>query len=469
MTIAIGKKDIIWSYASQFLQFGAGLLLLPVILKQLSSPELAIWYIFLAMSTFANLLDFGFQPTIMRNVSYVFSGASKLLAKGIEEQELKGEVNYNLLYSLISTCKKIYKIVSSLILFLFGSAGTFYLFTVTKGQLDTKYVLVSWFLYIFSVSLNFYFYYYTPLLLGRGKIKESHMTIVFSKLIFIVLSYVFVLSGYGLIGISIANILGSIVNRFSSYYYFYDKEIKKHLKDASRQVVVPLFRILWYNSYRSGLVNIGAFFILKLNTFLVTYFLGLTVASQYGLTLQLAEMLMRVSVILFMTFLPLINRMRIEKNNKNILKIISKSYFISWGLYLFGFIFVLFLGNNLLDYIGSSTGLLSIQFLILLFLIIFLEMNHTIAATILTTKNEVPFVKASLISGLIIGISALVLLNYTDLGVYTVLISQGIVQLLYNNWKWPYEVCKEFKTNMPSLLKQGFIYSFRDLKEILYG
>ena len=75
MGIQITRRDIIWSYASYILQTGAGLLILPIILNKLPSNELAVWYIFLSITALVNLLDFGLQPTIMRNVSYIYSGA----------------------------------------------------------------------------------------------------------------------------------------------------------------------------------------------------------------------------------------------------------------------------------------------------------------------------------------------------------------------------------------------------------
>lgn len=469
MNITIGKKDIIWSYASQFLQFGAGLLLLPIILRMLSSSELAIWYIFLAGTTLANLLDFGFQPTIMRNVSYVFSGANQLTAKGIIKQELSETVNYNLLYSLIVTCKRIYRIISLLILLFFGTFGSYYIYIVSKGQLDLNYVLTSWGLYTISVALNFYFYYFTPLLLGRGKIKESHVTIVLSKLFFIALSFVLIINGLGLIGIAIGNICGSLVNRITSYLYFFDKDIKEQLLKAKNRIIIPLSKIIWYNSYRMGLVSLGAFMILKLNTFFVTYFLGLDIAASYGITLQLAEMLMRVSMILFTTFIPYINSQRLKNNSLEIVRTISKSYVISWGIYIIGFVFVIFLGPIFLQIISSSTELLDFMPMLFLFIIIFLEMNHSMAAGIIATKNEIPFARAAIYSGIAIALFSFLFLQYAKIGIYAIIISQGCVQLAYNNWKWPLLAFRELDLSIIKIFKNGFCELFKDFKGVIYA
>jgi hypothetical protein len=76
-------------------------------------------------------------------------------------------------------------------------------------------------------------------------------------------------------------------------------------------------------------------------------------------------------------------------------------------------------------------------------LIYLLESNHANAGQILLTKNEVPFVKASLFSGACTIILLFIFLQYTSLGVWGLLMAQGIVQGCYQNWKWPMQVAKE--------------------------
>ncbi len=52
-------------------------------LRMLSSDELGIWYVFLAIGAMTQMLDMGFSPTITRNVSYAYAGAEKLEKEGI--------------------------------------------------------------------------------------------------------------------------------------------------------------------------------------------------------------------------------------------------------------------------------------------------------------------------------------------------------------------------------------------------
>ena len=64
---------------------------------------------------------------------------------------------------------------------------------------------------------------------------------------------------------------------------------------------------------------------------------------------------------------------------------------------------------------------------------------------LLLTKNEVPFFKASIISGIGVVIILFIFLNYTELGLLSLILAPGIAQAVYQNWKWPMEVNKDLK------------------------
>jgi O-antigen/teichoic acid export membrane protein len=45
-TFTIGRSDLLWNYAATFLQIGAGVVLLPFILRVFPQETMAIWTIF---------------------------------------------------------------------------------------------------------------------------------------------------------------------------------------------------------------------------------------------------------------------------------------------------------------------------------------------------------------------------------------------------------------------------------------
>jgi O-antigen/teichoic acid export membrane protein len=171
--IKITKKDLSWSYLAEILQFGSNLFILPLILRSLESKELAIWFIYLAISRLASLFDFGFQGNIMRNITYIFSGAKELKKTGIVEVVSDNKIDYNLLKSIIRAVKLVYFIIAGLTFLFLVFGGSFYINDITNDIMLDKKIIYSWLIMVLSTTLNIYFLYYTSFLVGRGLVKEN--------------------------------------------------------------------------------------------------------------------------------------------------------------------------------------------------------------------------------------------------------------------------------------------------------
>lgn len=454
--INITKKDLIWGYFSKIFQMGSGLFLLPLILKKLTSEEVGVWYIFLTITSLVNLLDFGLTPTITRNISYIFSGANNLSETGILELKINKKINFNLLKNFIEVIKKQYRFISIIMLFLLLSVGNIYIYNISSNLINFKQIMIAWQLYIVSAVFNFYFYYYTPLLVGRGLISKSNKTIIYTKVTFLLLSYIFLYLGFGLIGLAISNFLASFINRITSYYYFYDKVLETKLNKSikyGKNETKKLLKILRHNSNLSGISAIGAFIILRGNLLLGSNFLNMSEIGRYGLTIQIYSLIVSVSMILYGTFLPKLNSDRILKSKEEFKKNVSNIYIITIILGVICLSGFLILGRPLLNIIGSNVQLYSNKILIFLSLIYILEINHSISAGIIMTKNEIPTAKSSIITGIIIVTMSYTFLKFTKLEVYSLFLSQFIGQAIYNNWKWPMELRKDLDIKRFGLLK----------------
>ncbi|RZK20875.1 MAG: polysaccharide biosynthesis protein, partial [Flavobacterium sp.] len=124
----IGKNDVIWSYIAGFLKIASSALLIPLILKTMPSETVGIWSVFMTITSFASLLDFGFNPSFARNISYIFSGVKTLKVRGFESDLVyKESVDFGLLKGVISAMRWVY-LRSAIILFLILSTiGTYYI------------------------------------------------------------------------------------------------------------------------------------------------------------------------------------------------------------------------------------------------------------------------------------------------------------------------------------------------------
>ncbi len=445
------------SYLSQFLKIASGVLVIPMILVWVPSNELGIWYVFTTISAFILLFDFGFSPTIMRNVAYVFSGVKELRSKGFIPTT-GSDVDYALLKSMLRGIKRIYLIISVIAFFILIIAGTLYVYSVVKDLDNYQKYINLWLAYSFLIVLNLYFLYYNPLLLGRGFIGKSYIITIVTNLIYIIIVGTGVYLGYGLIAMILGNSITIILTIVLSYNFFYDKELITKLANISPMFSgnKEIFKILWPNAYKIGLVAIGAFCISKSSLFFVTSFTDLHTLASYGLSLSALTFLASFSQIFFNAFMPEFNQLRVTQETSVLINKFGMAHAITLISFITGTIIMILFGNRVLAFINVSTYLLETKYLLPISIIYLLEVNYTNFSAIIVTKNEIPYVKQSLLSGLFIIVFSFVLFKYSDLGLWSIIISQGLVQLSYNYWKWPYVVCKEFGISYADFIFQGF-------------
>ncbi|GHT33591.1 hypothetical protein AGMMS49574_19590 [Bacteroidia bacterium] len=458
MEIKINKKDIVWSYFAQFFSIASGIIVLPFILRMLSPEEIGMNYLMLTIGSMVSLFDFGFAPQFGRNITYVFSGVRELKKEGIEIIPGQIEIDYRLLATMICTAKFVYRRLGFIILTLMLSFGSLYIYKVTNGFANVNNAFFIWIVYSVSTFFNIYYSYYTSLLTGKGLIMESKKAMVNSKITYIILVFIFLLAGIGLLGVVLANLISPFVNRFISYRYFFTPELKNKISTyiITQKEKIDLFKIIWYNAKKLGLVFVGSYAINKTSLFLAGLYLSLSEIASYGLMIQLVGLIMMISSTLFGVYQPKFSNLRIENNMSKLIKSFAFTMNIYYLLFICGILCLIGIVPWGLSLINSNATLPAISILFIYSFVVLLEGNHSNFATFIITKNTIPFVKPSLIAGGAIVSGSFISLKYTSLGILGLVLVQGLCQLVYANWKWPRVVCGEFHVSFFSFVLLGF-------------
>lgn len=469
MAISISKKDIIWSYIAQFFSLASGLIVLPLVLRMLSTEEVAMNYLMLTIGSLVALFDFGFAPQFGRNITYVFSGVSTLQKESIE-CTTNETVNYKLLATMISTARFVYRRLALLVLLLMLTLGTLYIHKVTDGFTMVEHSFIIWVLFSISVFLNIYYSYYNSLLVGKGLITESKKAMILSKVSYILIAAVTLYLGVGLVGLVLANLISPFVSRFISHIYFFTPEIKQKIKQeyVTKQDKKDLFVTIWYNSKKLGLVFIGGYAISKSSIFIAGLFLSLEEIASYGLMIQLVWVIMAVSTTFFNSINPMLSSLRVNDNKDKLLRIFGLSMTVYYIIFIISSVLLIFIAPYILVHIGSNVKLPSTTILIIYCVVIFLEGNHSSFATMIVMRNSVPFVESSLIAGFFIVLGDFLVLSYTSWSILGLVLVQGITQIVYANWKWPYVICNEFNISFLSFLRVGTSETLKKIKSTIY-
>lgn len=451
------KRDIVWGYLSQFLQYGAALLVLPLLLRRLSSAELGVWYVFMTISTLVNMLDMGFTPTLARNVSYVMGGARNLQASGYQVTDTPGQVDYGLLRAIIDSSRRIFLLMAMLALLLLASGGSWYILRINHGQINEHRLLSAWGVFVAATVINLYYKYFTPLLQGRELFIRQYKASTISNLAFVVVTLVLLYLDWGLLGVALGFLVSALLGRWLSWWFFYDEEICARLTAAQPAALTTgaIFLLHWHNAWRMGVGVIGAFLILRANTLLASAYLGLDATASYAFTLQVFTVLQSLANVVFTIQQPQLAKFRIQNDKKQMVATIEIGLASALGLYVIGAGVLIMFGAPLVHLIGGHTTLLARPLLAWLAVTIFLELNHSLAATVIVTGNRVPFVKAAIGSGLTIFFLSWSGLTYGHQRIAWLIATQFVVQLTYNNWKWPLQMAQELHLSYGLCVFQG--------------
>ena len=443
--ISIGHKDVIWNFIATFLQLGTGVILMPFILHYFPSETFAIWTIFSTIIALTTLLDLGFNQSFARNISYVISGAQRLKKSGFQTvKEDIQSVDYDLFKGIIDTMKWFYSRLAIILFALLVTVGSYYIFKVALNYKGDKLeIYISWIILCIINSYSLYTFYYDSLMQGKGLVKRVKQIQIAGQSIYLLVAVALILLKFNLIAVVSAQVLSILVRRTLSYFTVYTKEFKNQLSIASKYTKDEIMKSIYPNALKLGFVNIGNAIVTRSAVIIGALYLNLNDMASYGITIQIVWVLASVGTVYFSTYIPKVIQYRAQSNDTEITRIYLYSCLFLFLTFIIGGSGLLLFGDNILTLIGSKTHLLPKINTLIILIILFFDYNRGMAEWVLSTKNEIPFFKASLFAGGTMLILLFIFLRYTNLGIWSLILAPGIAQNFYQNWKWPLVVFKE--------------------------
>ena len=453
------KSDFFWALAANVINAVLWAAIIPVSTRYLGVVDTALWLNFVVLAGVGQLLELGFNPTLARNYSYVFAGAQSLQAVGLGPEH--GVVNQKLLAELIYASKKVYFFIGLLSVLVLWGGGTFYIALVVPAGIPLDHILIDWLIYSLSNIISLWFGYTNSIILGKGDVRSFNKILVLTRSVQLILSIGGLIAGGGLFGLSLAALISAFIGRLIAYAHAKKEIAKAHHLAPSVSATNSLVKILWHNSGRYGLVMIGAFLITRANLLIAGATIGVVPAAGYNFSVQLLAFLQSFAGIPFGINLPKLNSLWAKKQYEQAKNIFADSLVVGIIIFSIGAVVFVVIGPLIIEKINGNLVLPETWFLVIMSVTFLLEFNHGTCANLLTIANKVPFVKASLFTGVVIVLSSwLVAPHFGILGLISIV---AIIQLLYNNWKWPLSTSRLLGTTYFRLIANSFV---RILKKI---
>lgn len=451
----IGRRDIAWSYLATIFLIGAGVLLFPFILNKMSAETVGIWNIFQTITLLVMILDFGFRPSFARNVSYILSGAKHLYKEGVETIDTtnqNAEIDYSLLKGALTAMRRFYRWMALGAFAILSTVGSIYFASIlSKYSGNHQDAIIAWILLITINCYNLYTLYYDALLLGKGYVKRSQQITILGQIIYLIVAIALIYCGLGLTAIVAAQLLSTLVRRILMYRVFFTSEMRQALNESAEQDPKQILSAITPNAVKVGLTQLGGFCVNKSAILIGSAFMSLEQVACYGITLQVMDILSRCATVYYQSISPKLAQYRTESN----WLLLRRSYQINeialLGTYLLCGLAWILLGDWALKIIHSQTAFVPTTMLLVMLLISFLEQNHATAAGFIMADNRIPFFIPSLISGaatialMLIAFHLPSTIFHVPSPIWILILSPGLVQLAYQNWKWPSVIIRELR------------------------
>lgn len=454
MAIQVNKGDIIWSYLGVIVSFTTSVISLPLLIHFLDGDSLGLWYVFGSVGAITTLFDFGFTVTFARNITYCWSGATKLEKSGVIQNVTK-EPDFKMMRDVLYTCKRIYLIISLACFALLLTGGTAYIIHISSGISGNRHV-VAWIIYSISAFLNLYYNYYDSFLRGVGAVKQANINRVVARSSQLAFMILFLVLGLGVLGLSIAGLLFGIVFRYMGQYYFYQYQgIGEKLNNVQEPIesseIMNLFKTVWYNAWRDGLVQFSNYLCDQVSVIICPLYLTLTETGSYSMGVQIAGVVLALSSTLYTTYQPQIQSNWIINNREKVRSIMTKILGVYILTYMAGIVGVVILGLPILRLVKPDV-IIGIPVMLGIFSYSFIVGFRNCFTSYFSCTNRLIYVPAFIISSIF---CVLLSVLFMQLGakLWGLILAQIICQLSFNAWYWPRKACLELQINRVNLMQ----------------
>lgn len=458
MKIHIGRGEVVWSYLSIILSMAVNFLLLPFYIYYLSKDILGLWYVFVSLGAIALLFDFGFSVTFSRNVTYCWSGANDIKKVGATEVTREGRINWTLLKRIITACKFIYGTISSLAFILLLTLGTYYICSISQSIYSNE-LLYAWLLYALGIFFNLFYSYYLSFLRGVGAIKEANQSVVFARLIQLIISIVLLISGLGIIGAALGYCAYAFGFRlFAKRKFFSYQSIGERLslikEPFSLNILMSVIRPIWYNAWRDGLVAVSNYISIQASILLCSLYISLEVTGVYSIFVQLTTAAGIIASTLYFTYQPALQEAYIQRDKGRIRSIMSFTITLFIIIFLVIVVGIGLVGLPILSFFKPSLSF-PISLLLGIAFYQFLIFYRNCYTSYLSCTNRIIYTRSFIISSIIGLMFSLVFLYSWTGSIWGLILGQVLGQLVFNMWYWPKLVHKELDMPIFRMFKCG--------------
>ena len=444
------NSAVAWSWVFNFFRLASGLILLPLVLKKFTTADLGMYYVLLSLSALVPLVDFGFGPTIERFVGYAMGGATSFQTRGLVKPANPAAPNYTLLWQLLFSSRVLYRLLVLGLLLVLGAWGTYLVEMRIQETSSALITRLAWLATLFAALFDIYSNYWVVFLRGSNNILSAARIDVLAMAVRLVLSATLLFGGVGLLSVPVGSLAGSFIQRYLARRRCHQL-LSAHPPPKTAEFK-EILRVLWPNTWRAGMIFVGGYLTVNANTAICLHSLGLLANAQYGLSIQLLNVITGMAIVWTYVKWPVVAQYHAQHDFTAVQRILRPRIWLQSLTFLFMAVVLLLFGPFLLAHFGSGKQVLPPEWLALLAIGSFFDMHLGFWTTLIFIGNRLPFLWP-VIAGNVLSLAlSLTLIHFTPLGLGALVLGPLLARSFFNYWYWPLYACRSIGTNLFQLL-----------------
>ena len=463
-------SPILNSWFNAFVGLFSSIVAIPIVITKLSVEEINLWFLFASIIALSQGVQFGFNTTFTRFISYVYGGVKieefkhLRFKKTLQYDERMNKEEFSKVFSLM---KYVYIFLSFIYVIILLLVGYFALLKPIAELSIQSDGWISAFIILFATTLKLSLGYYQNFMLGINKVALVQritgvvnlfgLTLILAVLFFVP-TLVWIIFIYQFV--ALVSLLVII--------YFAKQELRHlNLSTKRSRFDKELFLIVWESAWKSGITTIIANVVKHISAILVAQWFPSNISASFLFTKRVFDILERFTMTTFQARVPLIARYRSQGDFIKLIPLLKQTQYISYGVYFIGYLFLLIFGESVLYFINSNVHLGSYILVILFSFATFLSRWGGMTLSISNQSNHVVEHTNAIIVSIIF--FSIIFLYYKSFGVYVfpfaqlvalIVVTPLISRVVYKNIHttfWEYE-SKVFLPFLGLLIIVNIIY-----------
>ena len=399
----------------------SGFIMLRFLVRYLPPKEAGIWLLFLTMSSYLTVFDFGISPTIGREISFALSDP----AVSFEERVRR-------VRNLLATGARILAVLALALTVICGAAGYWYLGSLVDfHSLLGGRTAISWAVFVVAVAASVSGEIWLAALYGAGSVVSERLLRAAGYVVWVIASVLILRSGGGLVGLSLAWFYAFAV-RLAAREIF----LRGH-KDyrATGSFDWQLGKSLSGKSLKYAGTLIGGTLILYTDNIVIASVLGPAKVPNYYAVARLVSACLAVAMLITTASSPFISAAFSTGNSGEVQRLTMRNVRVSLALMAAGGCFLGFFGKPLIELWIGQGNFVGFGVLVVMLCAMTLEAHHVSLATATMACGEIPFLLPALIAGFLNLAFSFPLAH--RLGLVGVALGTMLAQITTNNWYVP--------------------------------